>query len=116
MNNDLHHEVTGVDKVSSSTEKADHLVGFLCWWRWADSNRRPNIVPKSFLHAYSFFGCRERTAERQAIQSLFSKSYRTLEKSMRATLLDDTLNVRYRVWKTRPEYSSRLPLATRLRS
>ena len=60
-------------------------------WRWADSNRRPNIVPESFLHAYSFFGCRERTAERQAIQSLFSKTYRTLEKSVRATLLDDTL-------------------------
>ena len=36
-------------------------------WRWADSNRRPNNLPKGFLHAYPFFDCREQNAGRQAI-------------------------------------------------
>ena len=39
-------------------------------WRWADSNRRPNTAPESFLHAYSSFGCRDRAAGRRAIRIL----------------------------------------------
>ena len=42
-------------------------------WRWAESNRRPNKVPGSFLHAYPFFGCRPEAAERQATAGLSSE-------------------------------------------
>ncbi len=56
----------------SPTRKVSRRLTFL--WRWADSNRRPNIASKCFLHAYSVIGCRERTAGRHAILNLFSES------------------------------------------
>ena len=59
-------------------------------WRWADSNRRPNMAPGSFLHAYPLFGCRRRTAGRQAIMRLSFESWQDLKESSCASGLDDT--------------------------
>ena len=59
-------------------------------WRWADSNRRPNTAPGSFLHVYSFFCFRPESAERQASTGLSFKSWRSLKESLRASGLDDT--------------------------
>jgi len=62
------------------TKEADYekcLSGILrgiFQWRWAESNRRPNNVPSSFLHVYSSFGFRQRPAERRANRSLSFKS------------------------------------------
>jgi len=39
-------------------------------WRWAESNRRPNNVPNSFLHVYSSFGCRPGAAGRRATRGV----------------------------------------------
>lgn len=51
---------------------ANQLSSFFLW-RWAESNRRPNKVPNSFLHVYSSFGCRPRAAGRRAIHGLSSQ-------------------------------------------
>lgn len=51
------------------------------WWRWRDSNPRPNKVPEGFLHAYSSFGFRPWPAERRASRSLSSESWRAVEAS-----------------------------------
>ena len=59
-------------------------------WRWADSNRRPNMAPGSFLHAYPLFDCRRRTAGRQAIMRLSFESWQDLKESSCASGLDDT--------------------------
>ena len=59
-------------------------------WRWADSNRRPNTAPDSFLHVYSFFVCRLESAGRQAKTSLSFKSWQGLKESPCASGLDDT--------------------------
>ena len=56
--------------------------GCLFSWRWAESNRRPNNAPESFLHAYSSFGCRPRPAEGRASRGLSSESWRGLEVSV----------------------------------
>ena len=53
-------------------------------WRWADSNRRPNNVPASFLHAYPAFDCRGASAGRRANTPLSSKSFR-IDRSMDAS-------------------------------
>ncbi len=60
------------------------------WWSWADSNRRPNIAPGSFLHAYSFYCFRPSSAGRQANGGLSFESWQDLKESSRASGLDDT--------------------------
>ena len=68
--------------ISNRTKKESRRTLFS--WRWADSNRRPNKAPTSFLHAYPPFDCRRRTAGRPAMRSLSSESWRALETSTRA--------------------------------
>lgn len=48
-----------------------YLRGILRW-RWADSNRRPNNAPGSFLHAYPAFGFRPEAAGKRATTGLSS--------------------------------------------
>ena len=60
-------------------------------WRWAESNRRPNKVPDSFLHAYPAFDCRSAPAGRRASADLSSESLKTTRRSQpSASGLDDT--------------------------
>ena len=56
-------------------------------WRWADSNRRPTKPSICFLHAYSFFGCREEAAERQATSNLSFGAWGALKESAPASRL-----------------------------
>ena len=59
-------------------------------WRWADSNRRPNTAPGGFLHVYSSFDCRMRSAERRANRNLSFGTWAALKESAAASGLDDT--------------------------
>ena len=59
-------------------------------WRWAESNRRPNIAPSSFLHVYPSFGCRPRPAGGRANLGLSFRSWRSLKESLRASGFNDT--------------------------
>ncbi len=68
-------------------------------WRWRDSNPRPNIIPDSFLHAYSSFGVGYGMPEDGLCRSLSFFSWRGLKESPRASGLDDTPYAR----KDRPE-------------
>ena len=70
-------------------------------WRWAESNRRPNNVPSSFLHAYPSFGCRPRPAGRRASRGLSFESWPALKESAGASLLNDTLYSEHRRRKVR---------------
>ena len=78
----------GLPGLSPQKKGQSRLSLFL--WRWADSNRRPNKAPESFLHAYSSNGCRLQTAGRRTICSLSPESWRNLGESFRASGLDDT--------------------------
>ena len=80
-------------------------------WRWADSNRRPNNAPDSFLHAYSSFVCRKQPAGRRANCILSSKSWRSLKESLRASGLNDTPGSRHNRQKAGGIYVSAAALA-----
>ncbi len=43
-------------------------------WRWADSNRRPNTAPESFLHIYFINYFRGEAANEQVTAPLSFKS------------------------------------------
>ena len=72
------YEVTKANEVTEgvnlSPQKKPSRTAELFLWRWAGSNRRPNIAPKGFLHAYSFSGCRGKAAKGQTTLPLSSES------------------------------------------
>jgi len=57
-----------------SIDDRDYMLWSL-WWSWRESNPRPNIFVKSFLHAYSVLLFREATGNKQPITSLAEWSY-----------------------------------------
>ena len=84
-------------------------------WRWAGSNRRPNIAPDSFLHVYPSFDCRLGPAGWRANLSLSFKSWRSLKESLRASGLNDTPNSEHNRLKVCGILVSAATLAARLR-